>query len=61
MASVDMCKHGWPGTGCKECFPPSQLLAVLLEAADFVQPFNRAQDLLERLEEAIETVRGRGL
>ena len=21
MASVDMCEHDWPGTGCKECFP----------------------------------------
>ena len=19
MASVDMCEHDWPGTGCKEC------------------------------------------
>jgi hypothetical protein len=19
MASVDMCEHGWPGTGCKDC------------------------------------------
>lgn len=19
MSSVDMCEHGWPGTGCQEC------------------------------------------
>ena len=28
MASVDMCDHGWPGSGCKRCFPklmPEQL------------------------------------
>jgi hypothetical protein len=24
MASVDMCEHEWPGTGCKQCFPPKQ-------------------------------------
>ena len=23
MASVDMCEHGWPGSGCRECFPES--------------------------------------
>ena len=21
MASIDMCEHDWPGTGCRECFP----------------------------------------
>jgi hypothetical protein len=21
MASIDMCEHDWPGSGCRECFP----------------------------------------
>ena len=24
MASVDMCEHDWPGTGCRQCFPKHQ-------------------------------------
>lgn len=31
----------------------TEILALLKEAADFVQPFNRAQDLLDRIEAAI--------
>ncbi|WP_395451165.1 hypothetical protein ACHMW7_16060 [Aminobacter sp. UC22_36] len=33
------------------------LLAVLKEAADFIQPFNRAADLLDRVEAAIATAK----
>lgn len=24
MSSIDMCEHDWPGSGCKECFPPKE-------------------------------------
>ncbi len=34
------------------------LLAALKEAADFVQPFNRASDLLDRIDAAIASATG---
>ncbi len=24
MANVDMCEHDWPGSGCRQCFPPME-------------------------------------
>lgn len=35
------------------------LLAALKEAADFVQPFNRAEDLLDKIEAVIAKAEGR--
>ncbi|RWO22852.1 hypothetical protein [Mesorhizobium sp.] len=35
------------------------MLAILKEAADFVQPFNRASDLLDRIEAVIAKAEGR--
>jgi hypothetical protein len=34
----------------------AELLAVLNDAADFVQPFNRAEALLDKIEALIEKV-----
>ena len=36
----------------------SDLLAALEEAAEFIQPFNRAEDLLDRMEAAIAKAKG---
>lgn len=35
----------------------TQMLAALKEAAEFIQPFNRAADLLDRIDAAIEASR----
>jgi hypothetical protein len=35
------------------------MLALLNEAAEFIQPFNRAEDLLDRIEAAIAKAEGR--
>lgn len=36
------------------------LLEALVEAAEFIQPFNRAEDLLDRIDAAIAKATGRG-
>ena len=41
MASVDMCEHGWPGSGCRECFPQPETQARLMyekEAKNWPNP-----------------------
>lgn len=37
MASADMCEHDWPGSGCKECFPPKEQDRDALEPVEVTQ------------------------
>jgi hypothetical protein len=46
MASVDMCQHDWPGSGCKECFPPAAATPPLATVADHNAAFDPADEAL---------------
>lgn len=72
MANVDMCRHEWPGSGCKECAKEAVLSPMAQELYN-VKPYFRdvpqkipwnqlrhdQQDYFLRLAAAIQTYPGK--
>ena len=54
MVSVDMCEHGWPGSGCKQCKQEAaaekdSIVAEAMRKTTHMNPFRRASDEINHL------------